>query len=159
MNPRWYSIKLIDYHSGPQRCWKQLWIHGSFVNFTGDGLNTWCFGILWSIVIMDSTCRNETSLSEVERKARWFYDSCMEANSAASTSKSSLHAIIGDVGGWNLTGAPIDMSHFDMRRKVMAIQKYTTSSLFKWYYMMSKQSKAEGRVKLVNLQDHCKLSA
>ena len=69
------------------------------------------------------------NLSEAEAKARYFYRSCMKAS---ENSKTSLHDIISAVGGWNLTGSSIDMSLFDMRSKVLAVQKYTTSTLFKW---------------------------
>ena len=44
-NPRFFSTKLIVYHSGYQFCWKKSWIPWSFVNFTSYGLNDWCFGM------------------------------------------------------------------------------------------------------------------
>ena len=60
-------------------------------------------------------------------KPRQFYNSCMRSNS-----ETSLHDIIENVGGWNLTGAKIHLNDFDMRSKVLAVQRYTTSALFKW---------------------------
>ena len=49
-----------------------------------------------------------------------------------STIGTTLHDIIVDVGGWNLTGPPVDMNRFNIIEKVLAVQKYTTSSLFEW---------------------------
>lgn len=78
---------------------------------------------------MQNKVSERRNLSEAEAKAQYFYRSCIKAS---ENSKTSLHDIIRDVGGWNLTGSAIDMSQFDMRRKVLAVQKYTTSTLFKW---------------------------
>lgn len=69
------------------------------------------------------------NVSKSEGKARDFYKSCMKGSEKSET---SLHDIILDVGGWNLTGRALDMSAFDMRKKVLLVQKYTHSSLFKW---------------------------
>ena len=71
------------------------------------------------------------NLSAAERKAKDYYNSCMKA-AEGSTIGTTLHDIIVDVGGWNLTGPPVDMNRFNIREKVLAVQKYTTSSLFEW---------------------------
>ena len=67
--------------------------------------------------------------SEAEAKSQHFYRACMKAS---ETSKTTLEQIVKDVGGWNLSGEPSEMRHFDMRKKMLSIQKYTTTALFKW---------------------------
>lgn len=84
-----------------------------------------------NFLILRSILENSSAVStNAEVKARNFYKSCMK--SSAVEESSSLHDIIRDVGGWNMTGSPIDMSLFDMRKKVLAVQKYTPSTLFTW---------------------------
>ena len=50
----------------------------------------------------------------------------------SENSKTTLHEIIKQTGGWNLTGNPSDMSQFDLRRKMLNVHQFTTSSLFQW---------------------------
>ena len=68
--------------------------------------------------------------NDIENKARLFYHTCMKWS---ETSKTTLHNIIEETGGWNLTGNPSDMSSFDLMTKILEVHKFTTSSLFQWY--------------------------
>ena len=68
--------------------------------------------------------------NDIENKARLFYHTCMKWS---ETSKTTLHHIIEETGGWNLTGNPSDMSSFDLMTKILEVHKFTTSSLFQWY--------------------------
>ena len=62
-------------------------------------------------------------------KAKNYYRSCMKSDEGNPT---VLHDLISKVGGWNFTGMPTDMSMFNMVQKVLGVQKYTASTLFKW---------------------------
>ena len=51
---------------------------------------------------------------------------------SSENSKTTLHDIIKNTGGWNLTGTPSDLSQFDLKQKMLDVHQYTTSSLFQW---------------------------
>ena len=52
---------------------------------------------------------------------------------SSENSKTTLHNIIEETGGWNLTGNPSDMRTFDLKTKILEVHRFTTSSLFQWY--------------------------
>ena len=42
-----------------------------------------------------------------------------------------ISEIIRQVGGWNLTGQ-VDLTTFDLKKKILAVQKFSTDALFNW---------------------------
>ncbi len=42
-----------------------------------------------------------------------------------------ISEIIRQVGGWNLTGQ-VDLTTFDLKKKILSVQKFSTDALFNW---------------------------
>ena len=83
-----------------------------------------------NLYILKSILEDEKlSSNSVENKAKLFYTTCLKSS---ENSKTTLHDIIEETGGWNLTGTQNDMSQFDLKRKLLNVHKFTTSSLFQW---------------------------
>lgn len=82
----------------------------------------------------------DNTSSKSEQKAKLLYRSCLDSEGRLEhLAGKPLEQIISDVGGWNLTSSSDDLEkrslrgHFDLKLKLISLQKYNTNSLFHWY--------------------------
>ena len=84
----------------------------------------------------------DNTSSKSEQKAKLLYRSCLDSEGRLEhLAGKPLQQIISDVGGWNLTRSNDDddlekrsiRGHFDLKLKLISMQKYNTNSLFHWY--------------------------
>eukprot|EP00095_Tigriopus_kingsejongensis_P004587 maker-scaffold715_size107919-snap-gene-0.18 protein:Tk04587 transcript:maker-scaffold715_size107919-snap-gene-0.18-mRNA-1 annotation:"GM23001" len=72
--------------------------------------------------------------SKSEQKSQLLYRSCIDSNGIIEQLGSRpLAKLISSTGGWNLTTPNADSSSFDLRSKLILLQKYSTNALFHWY--------------------------
>ena len=73
-----------------------------------------------------------SSLSQ--QKSQLLYRSCLDlSGNIEELAADPLRAIIADVGGWSLSGSGAGESKFNLRRKLLAVQRYNSNALFHWY--------------------------
>ena len=77
-----------------------------------------------------------SSLSQ--QKSQLLYRSCLDlSGNIEELGAEPLRAVIADVGGWSLSGAGKRRGaaggKFDLRRKLLAVQRYNSNALFHWY--------------------------
>ncbi|XP_036386960.1 endothelin-converting enzyme 1 isoform X2 [Megalops cyprinoides] len=98
-----------------------------------EGKSRWGpFSNLWerNMAVMKQMLENtsRTDLSEAEKKAQWYYQSCMSEDKIEALGAQPLQELINRTGGWALTG-PWDKSNFqEVLRTVSA--SYRTSPFF-----------------------------
>lgn len=69
--------------------------------------------------------------SETTKKARTFYDGCMDETTIDEIGSKPLLDIIKDLGGWSTTNPTWDQSKFDFERTLKAVHKnYSVSAFF-----------------------------
>lgn len=54
-----------------------------------------------------------------------------------------LENLIASIGGWNLTSSEFDPTTFDLKSKLLLVQKYSTNALFHWYVREGMQNTSQ----------------
>lgn len=71
----------------------------------------------------------DSTKSESTKKAKTFYDACMNMTAINSKGRKPLLDMIKKLGGWNVT-QPWDQSKFDFDKTLQAVQRYSVSAFF-----------------------------
>lgn len=73
--------------------------------------------------------------SKAEQKAQVLYHSCLDSsNRIEALGAEPLKDIIRAVGGWSFSGDHNEnLNDFDLKAKLLAVQKFNTKALFQWY--------------------------
>ncbi|XP_059084474.1 neprilysin-3-like isoform X2 [Tigriopus californicus] len=72
--------------------------------------------------------------SKSEQKSQLLYRSCVDSNGVIERLGSEpLDKLITSIGGWNLTKSEFNPATFDLKSKLLLVQKYSTNALFHWY--------------------------
>lgn len=82
--------------------------------------------------------------SKSERKSQLLYRSCVDFNGEIERLGSKpLENLIASIGGWNLTSSEFDPTTFDLKSKLLLVQKYSTNALFHWYVREGMQNTSQ----------------